>query len=271
VINMIEIQEMERNLNFFKPHQLDDLKKASLMNRVDTKFIVPINMLTYIFETIKNQYTILEIDSKRVFEYQNVYFDTPDFIFYRHHHNGKLNRFKVRCRNYVDSDLSFLEVKFKDNKKRTHKNRIRVDSHSNELIFNSDIFLNKFGIKTPQDLIEVQKGGYHRIALADEENAERLTIDLNLYFKNSTSQTTRRIKDHAIFELKQAKLNRNSIFFKVMQELSIKPSSFSKYCIGMAVMDEDKKIKVNNFKQIMRKVAFNTEEKQNIEQAESAA
>lgn len=251
--------EIETQLAKFKPHRLTDLKKAALMDRVDTKFIVPIHLLDYIFDAISQTYTVLEIDSKRLFEYKNIYFDTKDFMFYRNHHNGKLNRFKVRYRNYVDSNLSFLEVKFKDNKKRTYKKRVKVDCAPNDIIQNSTDFLTKSGIINPQDLIIVQKSGYHRIAFADEKNAERLTVDLNLHFSQPQLAKTQKIGEHVIFELKQGKLNRQSAFFGVMRELGIKPSSFSKYCVGMAITDEDKKIRKNNFRKVIRQITTQTD------------
>ena len=251
--------EIETQLSKFESHGLTDLKKAELMDRVDTKFIVPIHLLDYIFDEIKNTYTVLEIDSKRLFEYKNIYFDTEDFMFYRNHHNGKLNRFKVRYRNYVDSDLSFLEVKFKDNKKRTYKTRIKVNSEPNKIIQTSKEFLKKSGIINPQDLMIVQKSGYHRIAFADEKNAERLTVDLNLHFSQPQLAKTQKIGEHVIFELKQGKLNRRSAFFDVMRHLGIKPSSFSKYCVGMAITDEDKKIRKNNFRKVIRLITTQTE------------
>lgn len=66
--------------------------------------------------------------------------------FYHDHHNGKLNRFKIRQREYMDTKTSFLEVKFKNNQRRT------------------------------------QHSGYQQIAIANEKTAERLTIDFNLWY-----------------------------------------------------------------------------------------
>ncbi|MCJ8311897.1 MAG: polyphosphate polymerase domain-containing protein [Saccharospirillaceae bacterium] len=254
-MNTDQKNHINKKLNSFNSHSLSDLKKAELMDRVDTKFIVPIHLLDYIFDKINRNYTVLEINSKRIFEYQNTYYDTKDFIFYRNHHNGKLNRFKVRCRNYVDSDLSFLEVKFKNNKKRTYKTRIKVDHHPNEIIQKSKDFLNNAGITDGHKLVIVQKSGYHRIAFADEQNAERLTLDLNLHFSQPHQSNKQIIGEQVIFELKQNKLNRRSSFFDVMRQLGIKPSSFSKYCIGMALTYENKIIRKNNFNKVMRKIS----------------
>ena len=53
---------------------------------------------------------------------------------YHDHHNGKLNRYKVRRRRYIDTDTEFLEVKLKNNKKRTIKSRIKLSGQPNEYI-----------------------------------------------------------------------------------------------------------------------------------------
>jgi hypothetical protein len=42
-----------------------------------------------------------------------LYFDTDSKRFYHDHHNGKVKRTKIRMRNYVESNLTFLEIKKK--------------------------------------------------------------------------------------------------------------------------------------------------------------
>ena len=42
------------------------------------------------------------------------------------HQNKKLNRYKIRQREYLISDISFFEIKFKSNKGRTIKKRIKT-------------------------------------------------------------------------------------------------------------------------------------------------
>ena len=56
---------------------------------------MPENLKTFIFhkDKLKNvldylskHYEILEIDNKRFFKYENLYFDTDDYFFYHQHH-----------------------------------------------------------------------------------------------------------------------------------------------------------------------------------------
>ena len=68
---------------------------------------------------LQNEYQVLEIKHRRLMHYASVYFDTPAFTFYFDHHNGKIRRTKIRQRKYVDSELTFLEIKQKNGKGET--------------------------------------------------------------------------------------------------------------------------------------------------------
>ena len=60
-----------------------------------------------------------EIDGQRLTAYDTLYYDTLDLQMYLRHHDRQLRRQKIRVRTYVDSQLTFLEVKNKSNKGRT--------------------------------------------------------------------------------------------------------------------------------------------------------
>ena len=94
-----------------------------LMNRTDTKFVTNIATLRKLLKLAVWQYRAQEIEGKRQARYYTMYFDTPDMQMYTCHHSGHANRQKLRIRSYVDSGLNFLEVKTKNNHKRTRKKR----------------------------------------------------------------------------------------------------------------------------------------------------
>ena len=102
---------LDSSLAFFKPITLSELNGVSLMKRVDTKFILHKKHLVEILTSLQNDFQILEIDQKRLMEYQSLYFDTAEKQFYFQHHNGIANRCKIRMRCYIDSNLTFLEIK----------------------------------------------------------------------------------------------------------------------------------------------------------------
>ena len=104
-------QEISNAIYGFKKITLEEMNAVSLMKRTDTKYIVNVNFLAPILEDLQKEYQVLEIDNRRIMNYSSVYFDTPEFKFYFDHHNGKVNRTKIRQRKYVDSELTFLEIK----------------------------------------------------------------------------------------------------------------------------------------------------------------
>ena len=126
----------------FEPISLKEMDNVKLMNRVDTKFICSIEQLPVILNDISDRYKILEINKQRIMHYRTKYYDTPDFKMFIAHQNGKLNRYKVREREYVISGLSFLEVKFKNNKRRTLKSRIVKSDNCPDFNIKEVDFLN---------------------------------------------------------------------------------------------------------------------------------
>src|SRR3954465_3571724 len=117
-------QEVLDTLSLFDPITLKEMDSVKLMNRTDTKFIFNLKHFAPVMEQIVKDYRVLEVEGKRLSRYETLYYDTGDFDLYNEHHKGKLNRYKIRHRTYIESDIGFLEVKFKNNKGRTIKTRI---------------------------------------------------------------------------------------------------------------------------------------------------
>lgn len=259
-------QPIEKALAQFSSHGLHDLNAAKLMNRVDSKFMLPISFLPDVLHQLKKHYSVLEINKNRVSSYQNKYFDTPNMTLYNNHHNGKLNRYKVRRRRYVDTDTEFLEVKLKNNKKRTIKNRIKLNEQlpiklvetsteqEQELercsqFINDQIQLNVNEINS-ENLMISQQSGYKRIALANEAEAERLTLDFDLWYQGMDANNKVKLPGFFIAELKQSKKSKRSPFYQMMSANKITPMAFSKYCIGCALLYKSS-LKSNRFKPIL--------------------
>jgi len=109
----------------------------------------------------------------------------------------------------------------------------------------------------------VQYGGYQRIALANEPLAERLTLDMDLWYQSSSSGTTTRLGEVVVAELKQQKQSKSSPFYQLMSWLGYSPISFSKYCVGCALLFGkqadanifvDGQIKTNRFKPLLNRI-----------------
>lgn len=233
----------------FKPISLDEMNSVALMKRTDTKFVININYLPIVLNTLLNTYQILEIEGRRIMNYSSLYFDTEDFKFYLDHHNGRVNRTKIRQRKYVDSDLTFLEVKKKNGKGETDKFRIKIDNFETKLSKKSKEFISDI---TSQDynLLPSLWNSFHRITLVNLNDKERVTIDLNLTYTNDDKE--KKYSNIVVVELKQSRFNRKSPVVKVLKKIGHNPYSISKYCIGVANLYQH--LKRNIFKSKLLKI-----------------
>lgn len=239
-------------LALFDSHGLTDLNKANLQNRVDSKFVLPVAMLPEILDGCRGHYSALEINGNRTSTYYNQYFDTAQMRFYCDHHNGKLNRFKVRQRTYLDTNTQFLEVKFKNNQRRTIKSRVACDDNW-QAQQDCDHFIQRQLGQSSDNLELAQVGGYRRIALANEQIPERLTLDFDLWYQAAHNSERIELPGFFIAELKQSKRSKLSPFYQLMSARNISPTSFSKYCIGCA-LTQPNRLKYNRFKPTLLKL-----------------
>jgi hypothetical protein len=232
---------------------LEEIQKVSLMKRVDQKFVLQSEQLVQLLKNVADSYYMLEIDSKSNFQYETVYFDTPHDDMYKAHHNGKLNRFKIRHRNYTDSGLGFLELKFKNNKGRTIKTRIPSFSTYGDFTQTEINFVALNSPYSPQNLLVKLQNKFNRITIVDKHFGERCTIDSGITF---TSDTTRfSLENTVIIEVKSEKNNTQSKLIESLSQMGIKSSQFSKYCTGRIMTDEN--VKCNRFKTRVRKMKKN--------------
>ena len=235
-------------LPFLQSITLKDIEQVKLMNRIDTKYWFHANKLDEILNRISAHYYILEIDHKQVLSYSTTYFDTPVNSMYKAHHNGRLNRYKVRHRTYIDSGISFLEIKRKNNKGRTIKNRISTNRETNSFNKDAQVFLKHNCPFTAHDLQPAIRNQFQRITLVSKNFDERCTIDLNLQFKSKEQEV--KLDDLAIIEIKTNGSPAHSRLSRLLMTLGIKKSGFSKYCIGRALTEDN--IKHNAFKPRIR-------------------
>jgi hypothetical protein len=236
---------------------LEEMNSIKLLDRHDIKFIFSKDKLNDLLIGLEPYYQILEIDGKRKFSYESLYFDTYDFLFYRQHHNGKQNRYKMRYREYIDSGLVFLEIKFKSNKGKTFKSRIKMDKILTSLEGEGLAFAKKkITDNLKIDVKDIQSTvwtNFSRITLVSLEGGERLTIDLDLWFKDESSKKEIRDVDKIVIaELKKERSAVKSPYIRVAKDLGIMPSSFSKYCTATMLLFEN--LKRNKFKSRLKNI-----------------
>lgn len=228
------------------PVSLDEMSQVKLMNRVDTKYVVPLRMLPVILQKAEGEYRVQEIDGKRIAEYDTLYYDTSSLDMYLKHHNKRLCRQKVRVRTYVDSALTFLEIKNKNNKGRTKKKRIPVTRHTSpaDNVENVRNFMQRYCWYPQSELSPVLYTRFRRITLVNKAMTERLTIDLDLQWENVRTGVQCPLGDVAVMEIKRDG-NVPSPMVAILHGLRLLPLRISKYCMGVVYTEPD--VKKNRF------------------------
>jgi hypothetical protein len=206
---------------------------------------------------LAKSFDILEIDGRRAFTYETRYFDSEDHGCYFDHHRGKRQRCKVRIRNYVDANLSFLEVKLKDKRGETIKKRLphnpdlahALDGRADDFV--RSCFGRLYNKEFPYQLRPALDMSYKRMTLVAKDGGERMTIDNGLRFMRGN--TVRDI-DAGYFVVETKSANGNGIADKVLRSLHRHPTKHcSKYCTGAALTTPS--LKFNNFREVLRKFA----------------
>jgi hypothetical protein len=237
------LSQLDDILKLFKPIDLAQMDAVKLMDRQETKFAFHKQQLLDLLETLSKDYDILEVNGVRNSAYTSLYYDTPDFFLYHQHHNGRRNRYKVRHRTYLESDIGFFEVKFKNAKGRTQKSRISLLQEDTNYEVEKNQFIQKKTPINPQTLRPVVWINYKRMTLVSKQSLERLTIDTGLEMGFGSNSIA--LPGLVIAEVKQAS-KAESVFIKLMKDYHIRPGSLSKYCMAIGLTHAE--VKKNRFK-----------------------
>ena len=238
------VSQVKDILSCFQPITLAGMDAVKLMTRLDEKYVCRIDQLPGILETAQPDFQVLENHGNRLLGYQSLYLDTPDHEMYLMHHNGKLNRYKVRIREYKESHDFFFEIKFKDNHRVTTKKRIQIGPGLNYHTDEIRKFMSRNTTYAPEMLEPKLFSSFERITLVNINLRERITIDVNptWFFDNRQ----RSLPQIVILELKSAKTSNSAGFGYLLREARILPHRLSKYCTGTVLLYPE--IKHNRFK-----------------------
>lgn len=187
----------------------------------------------------------------------SIYFDTRNWHFLHEKINSDFFKTKVRLRWYADLDSgkysteSFLEVKFKQGKKR-HKIRKRLDI-SGESLAESDLSsrdlidlpnrLLELGVIFPEALFPVFQIQYNRLRFVEPFSRARLSLDYAIRVPVVNRQKIPVFfpfsLQNAVFELKGTD-SRLPAFLHQLTTLGCRKDSFSKYSFCYAKLAGDK-------------------------------
>jgi len=241
-------------LDTLPPITLEQMESIKLMNRLDTKYVATKRQLIELLQLVQDKYYVQTIGTTTICPYRTTYFDTDEHTMYMMHHNKRARRTKVRVRTYLTSgDLTFLEVKKKNNHGRTKKKRIQVPSlELSQTTEGAEELVRKRTGMSFASMHKVVQNLFDRITLVNKDKTERLTIDYNIRFHNFETENDADSDQLVIIELKRDG-NVYSPICSLLRDLHIHPTGFSKCCIGMVWTDPG--LKHNNFKAKVRRLA----------------
>lgn len=234
---------------------LDAMRDVKLMNRVDTKYVLSESeVLELLDRAAKEGYMVQVIGDVRACRYDTLYYDTTERDMYITHHNQQLVRQKIRTRTYLETDVTFLEIKNKTNRGRTKKRRTPIQREHFASFGKAQEAADFYRANARYALDTVSPAlatRFVRITLVNRLLTERLTIDLALGYEDVRSHSAATVRHMAIVELKQDG-NSVSTLKLIMRDMRIAPLKVSKYCLGTALTVDD--IKKNRFKLKLRDI-----------------
>ncbi|MBN1252447.1 MAG: hypothetical protein JXR51_11175 [Bacteroidales bacterium] len=228
----------------FNTVSFSDFEDISFKNSVETKYILNSKKLNKLLNQVKHKYYILSVNDKRIHENTNKYYDTEDLKIYHDYHNGKRNRYLIRNFEKERQNNNYLEIKFHSNSGKVIK--YKKKSVSMDIINpNNKSFIEQYSPYNPDNLMLMLKNQYSRIVLIHKSKKEKVSIDINLQYTDKSNKLN--LSNIAIIEVKQDKLFINSEFISALRKKNIHKTSLSKYCIGIALLNDN--VKKNKFKQ----------------------
>lgn len=230
---------LAHSLNWFDSITLDQLNSTmSLMERVDTKYVINYAQADELIQTIKDKFFILQIKDKVIFQYDNIYMDTENNDLFYEHENGHEMRNKVRTRNYTDSaDLCFFEYKHKMNKvTRKFRYKCPVSEHGTMSDEAEGFFMGVYeslnGEAPTYKLSASLATRYHRITLCAKNSGEKVTIDFWFELEDMRSGVSHKLDEIVIVESKSN--SEHCVTGKIMKKMKVRQAKgCSKYCLGL--------------------------------------
>lgn len=213
------------------------LAGRELLRRTDTKFAVPTDLLPQLLSELVPSYSVLEAAGSRLARYETLYYDTPDGRCFHDHRRGRSPRHKVRVRHYLDREISFLEIKCGGKWRNTRKYRKQRAFGDSELAQSDREFVRQHTGLAGAEMEAQLWTNFHRLTLLADEQAERVTVDTGLSFVGEEDE--RELGRYALVEVKQPRLSLQSPVMQALRQLSVRPLSVSKFCVGVVLTREN--------------------------------
>jgi VTC domain-containing protein len=235
------LAELESAIASLRPVALDVLdERASLQRRVDRKYLVPQDRLVEILAELEDEQEALEIDGRRRFAYESVYFDTPDRRCFVEHVEDRCPRFKVRTRLYADSSRCEAEVKVKrcdgdtDKRQMEYEPELRTEltPEAREFVARA---LSEAGADPPGELVLSLTTQFSRFTIVAADRPERTTVDVDVRLTAAAGARASLAGQLALVETKTEE--GSGRVDALLGAAGIEEVSLSKYRIGIGLLE----------------------------------
>lgn len=258
-MNVIMNAKIVKNLKKFRSITLNQLNAtASFLKRKDRKYLLTLWQFNEIIEDLKSKFKVLEIDNKKIFTYDNVYMDTPDYLFYKQHQDRLKSRTKIRTRYYIESNLAFFEYKQKVNW-ITHKYRYDFPPEEHGFMtkwkkrFFDWVWQSIYSGKKAPEISPSIKTKYRRITMVNSLWDERLTIDFDIKAFDLRKKTNKTVDLKNLVIIESKALKNNCEIMDIMKKYEINQArSCSKYSLWIVYSGLAQKY--DTFKETMAKI-----------------
>ncbi len=174
------MSELDRAIAELEAVSLEELdERAGMRRRVDTKYVVPVEVAGEIVARLGDDYRALDIDGRRRFTYESVYFDTPELRCFVDHVEGRRPRFKVRSRVYRETGACSFELKVRRPDEQTVKRQLDYEHADHGRItpaawsFLEEALGELADEEPPADLAPTLSTRYERLTLGAREETGR--------------------------------------------------------------------------------------------------
>ena len=231
-----ELQTLLRSLPPIGLSQMDD--RAALHTRKDRKYLVSPGQLEAVLAEVADEIAVLEIDGRRWFDYESVYYDTAHLDSYHLAARRRRSRFKVRTRTYPTSGSTMVEVKTKDRRGRTVKHRVPYDESLGSPTGAARRFAKRFDAVEPyaDDLVPVLTSRYRRATVVYLDSMVRATIDARF---GATLVDGRVVTLPGELIVESKTTGRPSSLDRGLWRAGVRPVKISKYATGLAALRPD--------------------------------
>lgn len=227
------------------------LRGCMLLERTDTKFLVPRDKLLSLLAAVRDDYSVLRAGARCFASYDTLYFETPDLRCFHDHRRGRRTRYKVRIRHYPDRRLSFLEVKSKQRANTT--NKFRLDwPYGNSVLGPEGRAFVEAHTDLPSHLLWPKVWiSFSRLTLLGPEDAERITIDVDLEL-GRTPRQRQPVRGVAFVEVKQRSYHVDTPIMRALRAHKLRAGSASKYCLAIA--HTHPRVRLNRLRPYLREI-----------------